>query len=162
MEGGDQSAVAPLSVSNNIAVRRVSYTGEEVSRGVFALRRVARGEVIEIAPCLKFSREEHELHAMQTVLKHYTFAAGGGEYFLALGVGSLFNHADPPNVEYRIKRTAQEIHFVACRDVEAGEELCIFYGRNLWFPVVGGGNVCTATATATSESLSSILPFADD
>ena len=149
----DDEAIIPLTAGPNVAVRPVNYTGEDVSRGVFALRRIGRGELVEIAPCLKFSANEHDEHALKTVLKHYTFAAGGGEFFLALGIGSLFNHSDPPNIEYRIKRSKCEIHYVACRDIGIGEELCIFYGRNLWFAAAKG-----STATATSVEVADTTP----
>jgi SET domain-containing protein len=151
---------APLTSNPNVAVRRVPYTGEEVSRGVFALRRILRGELIECAPCLKFTAKEHEEHALRTVLQHYTFAAGGGEFYLALGIGSLFNHADPPNVEYRIKRSMQEIQYFACRTIEEGEELCIFYGHNLWFQTVVG--VQSAPSLEKGIAACASLPFEED
>lgn len=52
---------------------------------------------------------------------------------LALGVASLFNHSDEPNLDYRIDKTRKIITFVAARDIKASEELTFYYGSKLWF-----------------------------
>ncbi|KAF9046419.1 hypothetical protein BJ165DRAFT_1471541 [Panaeolus papilionaceus] len=52
---------------------------------------------------------------------------------LALGIGSLFNHSSSPNVSYSLDRMSDSIRYTTVRDIEQGEELCIFYGHNLWF-----------------------------
>ena len=41
---------------------------------------------------------------------------------LALGVGSLFNHSQTPNLDYRIDH-----------NIAPDEELTIFYGSSIWF-----------------------------
>ncbi len=51
-------------------------------------------------------------------------------------IGSLFNHSDPPNVTYEIDLATDSIRYTTVRDIEPGEELCIFYGHNLWFQPV--------------------------
>ena len=52
---------------------------------------------------------------------------------LALGLGSLFNHSSQDQNVGWIRDTAgQCIEYRALRDILAGEELCINYGR-LWF-----------------------------
>ncbi len=52
---------------------------------------------------------------------------------LALGVGSLFNHARKPNLDYRLDGNQPVIRYVAARNIMAEEELTIFYGDKLWF-----------------------------
>ena len=47
--------------------------------------------------------------------------------------GSLFNHSDSPNVSYSIDTATESIRYTTARAVEPDEELCIFYGSNLWF-----------------------------
>ena len=47
--------------------------------------------------------------------------------------GSLFNHSDSPNVSYSIDTATESIRYTTVRAVEPDEELCIFYGSNLWF-----------------------------
>jgi tRNA-specific adenosine deaminase 3 len=47
--------------------------------------------------------------------------------------GSLFNHADSPNVSYTLDTAIDCIRYTTTRQIEPDEELCIFYGLNLWF-----------------------------
>jgi len=47
--------------------------------------------------------------------------------------GSLFNHSANPNVSYTIDPLTDSIRYTTTRIVNSGEELCIFYGHNLWF-----------------------------
>ena len=52
---------------------------------------------------------------------------------VALGLGSLFNHSSlQQNVGWSRDLTGQCIVYKALRDIRAGEELCINYGK-LWF-----------------------------
>ena len=52
---------------------------------------------------------------------------------VALGLGSLFNHSSlQHNVGWSRDLTRQCIVYRALRDIKAGEELCINYGK-LWF-----------------------------
>jgi tRNA-specific adenosine deaminase 3 len=112
--------------------------------------------LLEISPALLFSAEEYEAHGRHTVLDHYTFKWRDGRMALALGLGaltvylsiptpkpyfvsdiirtgSLFNHSDSPNVSYSIDTATESIRYTTVRAVEPDEELCIFYGSNLWF-----------------------------
>ena len=50
--------------------------------------------------------------------------------------GSLFNHSDSPNVSYSIDAATESIQYKTTRAVEPDEELCIYYGSNLWFEPV--------------------------
>ncbi|KAE9404000.1 cytidine deaminase-like protein [Gymnopus androsaceus JB14] len=52
---------------------------------------------------------------------------------LALGIGSLFNHSNSPNVSYTLDPQTDSIRYKTVRDVDVDEELCIFYGHKLWF-----------------------------
>ncbi|KAJ3505047.1 hypothetical protein NLJ89_g7617 [Agrocybe chaxingu] len=102
-------------------------------RGVYAARLIPRSTVVEISPVLLFSKEEYENHGRHTVLDHYTFTWTDGRMALALGLGSLFNHSSSPSVSYSLDTKTDSIRYTTVRDVEAGEELCIFYGHKLWF-----------------------------
>lgn len=50
--------------------------------------------------------------------------------------GSIFNHSASPNVSYTRDPSTESIRFSACKSIDAGEELCIYYGHNLWFDPV--------------------------
>ncbi|KAH6911373.1 cytidine deaminase-like protein [Coprinopsis sp. MPI-PUGE-AT-0042] len=52
---------------------------------------------------------------------------------LALGLGSIFNHHDPPNVSFSLDTSTDSIRYTTTRDIQPAEELCIFYGHKLWF-----------------------------
>lgn len=87
-----------------------------------------------------------------TVLDHYTYKLRDGRLALALGLGkhqvqyevehsvwtpwgSLFNHADPPNLKYTIDYLTESIRYETTRCIRQGEELTIWYGpaEKLWF-----------------------------
>lgn len=55
---------------------------------------------------------------------------------LALGLGSLFNHAEVPNVSFTLDPATESIRYTVMRPVRADDELCIFYGPALWFEPV--------------------------
>ena len=54
---------------------------------------------------------------------------------LALNLGSLFNHHDSPNLDYRLSVAARTVEYYAARPISPSDELCIYYGSSLWFPV---------------------------
>lgn len=53
---------------------------------------------------------------------------------LALGLGSMFNHSNKPNVGFQRDFDGKLIRYITLREIQPGEELCISYGPNLWFP----------------------------
>ncbi|KAL5501410.1 TAD3 [Sanghuangporus vaninii] len=105
-------------------------------RGLFASRQISARTVIESSPVLLFSSDEYETHGKHTILDHYTFKWPDGRMALALGLGSLFNHSDNPNVSFSVDSANDLIRFTTTRTVDEGEELCIFYGHKLWFTPV--------------------------
>ncbi|KAI0042159.1 hypothetical protein FA95DRAFT_1500442 [Auriscalpium vulgare] len=119
---------------NNTGCRIQHLDGK--GRGVFASRAIPAQSLIEISPVLLFSASEYEAHGKHTVLDHYTFKWRDGRMALALGLGSLFNHSESPNVSYVLDRTTESIRYTTTRAVKPDEELCIFYGSKLWFDPV--------------------------
>ncbi|TMD94821.1 MAG: hypothetical protein E6I76_11755 [Chloroflexi bacterium] len=75
-------------------------------RGVFAAVPIAAGEVIEVCPVLRFPAAQRE-HIDATLIDEYYFD-WDGDGAIALGLGSLYNHADEPIAEY-IKDTANDV-----------------------------------------------------
>jgi SET domain-containing protein len=53
---------------------------------------------------------------------------------LALGLGSMFNHSNKPNVGFQRDFDNKVIRYTTLREIQPNEELCISYGSNLWFP----------------------------
>lgn len=64
------------------------------------------------------------------ILSNYVFAYDDDNVVLALGMGSLFNHSEHPNVSYEVTRSDQCIYFISLRPIKAGEELTIDYGKD--------------------------------
>lgn len=51
---------------------------------------------------------------------------------LVLGWGSLYNHADTPNVQHHLDMRRRLFEFVTTREVSAGEQLFVSYGDSWW------------------------------
>jgi SET domain-containing protein len=107
-------------------------------RGVFAVRPFAEGEVVERAPVVVFPRAIVRGLA-GTLLDDYWFWWNDACNALALGCGSLYNHACPANVRFERDFARSQLVFVAVRAIAAGEEVTINYGGDaddpspLWF-----------------------------
>jgi tRNA-specific adenosine deaminase 3 len=85
---------------------------------------------------LLFTKEEYEAHGQYTVLDQYTYKWRDGRMALALGLGSLFNHSETPNVSYVLDPSNDSIRYMTTKPIDPHQELCIFYGHNLWFEPV--------------------------
>ena len=111
-------------------------------RGVFAVSRLACGEIIETAPVILIPAAEWP-HIEPTVLALYIYnfgpTAAEEHAAIALGYGSLYNHSYTPNAKYIKSWEEQVIRFVALRDIEPGEEITINYNGSpenqtpIWF-----------------------------
>lgn len=111
-------------------------------RGVFAVSRLACGDIIETAPIILISAAEWP-HIEPTVLALYIYNFGPTveeeHAAIALGYGSLYNHSYTPNAKYIKSWEEQVIRFVALRDIEPGEEITINYNGSpanqtpIWF-----------------------------
>ena len=137
----------------------VKDTGTPRGRGVFASRAFRARELVEIAPVVvvphpvvttiralkapgttvfqetpstklevKFVREFKLLVFAWDKLAHVPGASA-----LALGYGSLYNSANPANLQFEADPAEMAIRFSAVRDIEANEELTINYNAS------GGG-----------------------
>jgi hypothetical protein len=122
-----------------LAIRIADVVGK--GRGVFATRRILRGEVIERAPVLVIPPGQVK-HVEATMLDHYVYDWQGEQLALALGHGSLFNHGYEPNAVYAKRFDEGVLEYTALRDIELGEEILINYNGDpkdqapVWFDVV--------------------------
>ncbi len=108
------------------SLRVASVKGK--GRGVLAARRFAEGEVVERDPVLVIPAGDWP-GVQHTVVSKYCFLwhEGRDEAALALGYGSLFNHAYTPNVKAQLHLRERVIEFVAVRDIAEGEEITLNY-----------------------------------
>jgi uncharacterized protein len=114
----------------------------ERGRGVFAVDAIAEGVEIEECPVIVVPAAEVPA-LVQTVLRDYHFLWGpaGDASAIALGYGSLYNHADDPNALYVRKTDLGVLSFVSIRAIRAGEEITVSYNGGVgdrspvWFEV---------------------------
>src|SRR3989344_1134943 len=120
----------------NVAVRKTKSTG----RGVFALRDINKGEVIERCPVLILSAKDR---ASIDTTRLYDYYFWWGKYkkqaAIAFGYGSLYNHSYEPNVVYIRDFKKQLLIFKALRNIDNNEQLLVNYNGSpsdrstLWF-----------------------------
>lgn len=101
-------------------------------RGVFTSRPISEGDVIEVChTIILFPSELSIIH--KTSLHDYYFLWGANldQCAIALGYGSLYNHALNGNAEFILDFDQNTIDFVAICDIEAGEEITVnYHGEN--------------------------------
>ena len=122
----------------------IKDTGTSKGRGVFASRKIFAGELVEACPVVVFTPR---LNQIPKELKRVVFdwgylTKGKLAACLALGWGSMYNHANPANLKYIAVADELALHFVSVRDIELDEELTVNYNRtggdvsstdDLWF-----------------------------
>ena len=119
-------------------------------RGVVALKRFSKGELIEQSPVLIIPSQDREL-TDQTVIFTYVFMweegtseeqlySHHGRAAIALGYASLLNHSETPNCIFRRRINEGLLEIIAQTPIAAGDELTIDYQMTLWFkPLKLGG-----------------------
>ena len=120
--------------SELIEVRRSAQRGRG-GRGVFAVVPIPAGTLIERVPVLLIPREQVFAAAAGgpspgPQISWYVFDWAGHtkrDYVaLALGYGSIYNHADEPNAEWT-PEPPDALAFRAARNIAAGDEVFISY-----------------------------------
>lgn len=112
-------------------------------RGVFARRRFAPGETIEVCPVIALS-EADARKLDDTKLNEYYFGWGtdGKQAGIVLGYGSIYNHSFAANAVHHKNAADGTMSVVALREIAAGVEIFIHYetGKDgdrqaMWFEV---------------------------
>jgi LPS sulfotransferase NodH len=111
-------------------------------RGVYAGQHFALGDLVECAPVIIVQQA-----LLPKTIARYMFdwqesATGETQRAVALGYGSLYNHADSPNMSFHLDPEQQAIRFIAKDNIQCGSELTINYNvssgdqgdmPDLWF-----------------------------
>mgnify|MGYP006312620747 CR=1 FL=1 len=104
-------------------------------RGIVATQLIPKETLIEIAPVGSFPAEQRPLMSETEVFEYYFVIPSeyekskkvGGH--IAFGLSSLCNHSETPNAY--INWVKDEIglwaHLIASKDIQAGEEVFVFY-----------------------------------
>ncbi len=126
-----------MKLNSKIPTKIIVKETDRIGRGVFAASLIKKGEVIEVAPGLFLSFEELVDTKWNLLFDYYFWM---DEYVvLALGYGSLYNHSEDNNAEYKIDENSKTIIFIAIKDIKGGEEIFFNYrGKEksktpLWF-----------------------------
>ncbi|WP_382321333.1 SET domain-containing protein [Hydrogenophaga sp. UC242_50] len=120
----------------------VKETGTKKGLGVFASRKILQGETVEVCPVLVLRNPTYQLPAS---IADRVFCWGhltGGVQVdcLALGWGSIYNHANSANMRFAADEKSEFLTFVAVRDIEAHEELTINYNGDRGEPTSTSGD----------------------
>lgn len=106
-----------------IQIRPSLLTG----RGVFAEKRIEKGEVIEECPVLLLTEECKSIQNY-----YFRWSEKQAINALPLGYALLYNHADSPNAEWRIDPDQNLFIIRALYDISADDEILVDYGDK-WF-----------------------------
>ena len=107
---------------------------------LFTRSFILKGAVFEICPVIVLPAEDLPV-IHNTRLHDYYFMWGwdDDQCAIALGYGSLYNHAYTPNAQYLIDIDNETIEFIALRDIQKGEEITVSYNGDpedqtkVWF-----------------------------
>lgn len=113
---------------------------ESKGRGVYTSIPISVGDVIEVSPVIIIPRSELPI-IHKTVLHDYYFLWGHEHEMaaIALGYGSLYNHATFPNATFILDVDNKTIDIEAITEIQPGEEITInYFGESgsegeLWF-----------------------------
>lgn len=112
---------------------------EERGRGVFTAQPIPAGSSIESCPVIVLSAADTEVIHTTHLHDYYFLWDDDGQSAIALGYGSLYNHASDPNADYEMDIEQRTIEVFALRDIGIGEEITFNYTdggdvrTTLWF-----------------------------
>lgn len=100
-----------------------------MGRGLVTTKSITKGQVLFEVETIPLNRRDTAL-ADKTFLGSYIYCLGRGKSCVALGLGSLFNHAENENVAFKVvfKSGRYFIKYTAVSNIKAGEQLFLNYG----------------------------------
>jgi hypothetical protein len=97
-------------------------------RGVFCKQLISKDEAFEVCPVIVIPATDYNtVKASRLVDYFFSFNKEENTLALALGFGSLYNHAVNSNAVYYLNREEKIITYYALEDIPAGTEICINY-----------------------------------
>jgi len=97
---------------------------------VLAKTQFARGEIVEICPCIILGEEAKTIDKIKDTI--FEIDRDKNEWALVLGYGSLYRHNKKANLEYAYNKLTKQMYFITKKVVKLGEELTINYGQDYW------------------------------
>jgi len=110
---------------------KITLRTNNKGRAVYARKAIARGETIEICPAIVVG-DNPEASVEEAPYNEWAYHFDG-KAVIALGYGSLYNHARHPNATWRLHKTGSRgrvqrfIEIYAIKRIERGDEICIHY-----------------------------------
>ena len=112
-------------------------------RGVFALKNIKKGELIENCPIIEFSETRSSgVNESELICFIYFLGKDKNKLTIVLGFGSIYNHSYSPNAKYKYFPKEQRIEFIAKENIKKDEEIFVNYLQEnpetknpLWFEV---------------------------
>ena len=108
----------------------IDNTETAKGRGVFAARHFSKNDLVEVAPVIVFKVCALPRIIVRIIYQWEVLAKIPQTRAIALGYGSLYNHNNPANLQYRADAATETISYLAVRDIEADEELTINYNAS--------------------------------
>lgn len=107
---------------------------------MYCTEEIQKESVIEICPILILPADQAKEIIRSHVLYEYYFEWKKESIAIALGYGSLYNHAEKPNAEFSADYPNQYIIFKALEIIAAGTEILVDYhagtpGEKVWFEI---------------------------
>jgi SET domain-containing protein len=97
-------------------------------RGVFCKQPIDKDEAFEVCPVIVIPAADYNtVKSSRLVDYFFNFNKEENTLALALGFGSLYNHAVECNAIYYLNREEKIITYYALEDIPAGSEICINY-----------------------------------
>lgn len=97
-------------------------------KGIFAMKPIKADELIEESPYVQVPMELLQSEP----LCDYLFTIDEERCAVVFGYGSLYAHANQPNVRYSVDPVKKCMCYYAKRDISPGEELTVTFGKD-WF-----------------------------
>lgn len=99
--------------------------------GVFATEFIYKGEIIEECHLIPVP-----ILRGQKIFIDYIFGWPSKlslEMVLPLGYGCIYNHSDNNNATWQDHPTLKAFQFIAVKNINPGEEICTFYGGDIYW-----------------------------
>jgi hypothetical protein len=97
--------------------------------GVFAVEKILSGEIIETCSLITLPKDGDVLTDYRFLYPKNTM----NEFVIPLGYGCIYNHSDKPNATWVNHPQYKAFNFVAIKDIEINEEICTYYGGELYW-----------------------------
>lgn len=112
-------------MKKQLYIRKIKGKG----RAVFCHQLICKDEVFEECPVIIIPASESETVNESGLIDYFfNFDKEEGSLALALGFGSLYNHAVFSNAAYYLNKETHTMHYYALVDIHPHTEICINYG----------------------------------